>query len=347
MMKFILALLLLSTAYADSLKTEPLLVPPLDWKKYQFQANCTIFDIKNVKKVYPGDICHFLPDGSFISINMVSIRKFSPTKKVLWELPGHYHHQINSGPGNKSIFVLKSEITVKAGKRVRDDVFVNLDLDGKVIHQSSALKILKQAGVTPTEYAEAEILTRLHANYETSHFNSIYEIPENKYSKKYEWMKAGNIITNSYSLGIFILSPNLQKVIYHKELPFSNDHEFHDVQVTEKGEFLLFNNYRKAQGERDIPHSAIQKYDPVTDLLTFEFMPLNKELFYSPACGGIQEFPEFIFFSHITNGGYFYSKKEKKIILGLPGFAGDSRALVHTQQIKIVDVREFLRNSKD
>ncbi len=347
MFKFILMLTLLSTANADSLKSEPLIVPPLDWKKYSFQANCTLFDINDHKIVFPGDICHFLPDGSFISINTRSIRKFSPSQKVLWELPGHYHHQINSGPENKSIFVLKSEIVVRAGKKVRDDVFVNLDLDGKVIHQSSAMKILKQAGVSPTEYAEAEVLTRLQANYETSHFNSIYEIPENKYSKKYEWMRAGNIITNSYSLGIFILTPDLQKVLFHKELPFSNDHEFHDVQVTAKGEFLLFNNYRKVRGERDIPHSAIQKYDPVTDLLTFEFKPINKELFYSPACGGVQEFPEFIFFSHITNGGYFYSKTKKQVILGLPGFAGDSRALVATQQIKIVDVREFLRNRKN
>ncbi len=345
MRHLIIYLLLLSTCLADSLTAISLETPLLDWKVYRFQTNCTLSYIKNHMKTYPGNFCLFLEDGSFISVNNDSIKRFSPSSKVLWEKSGIFHHQMNLSADKKRILVLKSEIRVSSGKRIRDDFIEVFDLNGNLVHRVSAMDILKQAEVTPLHDQKAEILKRFSADYETSHFNSIYEIPDNTYADKIPWMKTGNIIVNSYSLGIFILSPDLQKVLYHKELPFSNDHEFHDVQVTQKGEFLLFNNYRQMPGERDIPHSAIQKYDPVTDKVTFEFTSVNKEHFYSPACGGVQEFPEFIFFSHITKGGFFYSKEKKEIILAIPGFAGDSESVAPTQQIKIVDVREFLKNS--
>ncbi|MFL5783858.1 MAG: hypothetical protein ACJ76H_04550, partial [Bacteriovoracaceae bacterium] len=110
--------------------------------------------------------------------------------------------------------------------------------------------------------------------------------------------------------------------------------------------FLYFNN-RATLKEIDGPEfSAIQKYDPVTKKVITLFEASPKEVFYSPACGGVQELGDLIFFNHILDGGYLWSVSKKELLLALPGYTDNPRSQIPTQQLKLVDVNDFFKNSK-
>ena len=205
---------------------------------------------------------------------------------------------------------------------------------------------MKQKNVFPLNAAGERILTVVGADIETSHFNSIYEVPENLYSATVPFMRAGNIIVNSLSLGLFILTPDFEKVLYHRRFSFSDRHTVHDVQITPEGEILFFNNDNLTNKGLRVYHSAIQKYDPVKEVMTFEYTAKEKELFFSPSCGGVQDHKDYIFFSRLMSGGLVYSKKRKEIVLGIPGVPHDPTEFRPTQQLKIIDPREFFRHLK-
>ncbi len=113
-----------------------------------------------------------------------------------------------------------------------------------------------------------------------------------------EMMKKGNIIDKIVSdVGCFIFDPELENVIHHLTFKSSLHHLIHDVQVNPQGEYLFFNNRTINPTRTQV--SAIQKYDENKDKLTFDFQASPPEMFYSAACGGVQEFGN-VFFLVIT-----------------------------------------------
>lgn len=301
------------------------------------QNGCSLYRRK-VIKIFPGSFCQFLDDGSFISASHTSIRLFSKAQEVVWEIKGHFHHQVNLSLDKKRILVLTSDIVKRDGKLQRDDAFLILDLDGKTIARESFHPHLLRRSLTPLNWTTLKM-----ASLETSHFNSIYEVPENPYSNTVPWLKAGNIIVNCLMLGVFIFSPDLKKILHHRTFTFSQDHFVHDIQITANGEFLVFNNLALSKNENS--HSAIQKFNGPENRMTLDFRASPPEMFYSAHSGGVQEIGDSIFFSHVVNGGYVYSQTRKEILQSIPGYLGDIIKLNPTQQLKLVDVTEFLKNS--
>lgn len=305
------------------------------------QNGCTLFRRHEIKS-FPGERCIFLDDGKFVSSTKKEIRMFSPGKEILWEIKGHFHHQVNLSEDKQRILALSSDIVVRDEKKVRDDVVVILNLDGKIIARERIYPHLVSERTAKVRKMIQENPLDPEVKYESSHFNSIYEIPENKYSKEIPWLQAGNIIINSTGIGVYVLTPNLKKIIHHKVFPFSFLHSIHDVQITPEGEYLIFNN--KVTNSRGARISAIQKYNEPEDKLTLDFRASPQEIFYSPYCGGVQDLGDVIFFSHVFNGGYLYSKGEKTIIQSFPGVNGDERESSPTQQLKLINGHSFLKN---
>jgi hypothetical protein len=238
---------------------------------------------------------------------------------------------------------MSSSIKEKAGKKERDDVLLILDENGKVLHQQTGSWLLRQIGHRPINLRIKHPIGEEKADYDLTHFNSIYEIPENAGAAHASYLKPGNIIVNSSGVGIFILSPDLKRVLYHVKIKDNEDVLLHDVQVTLEGEFIYFNNVI-ADPESPNRYSAIDKYNPITKKRTFRFTAEPKGMFYATTSGGVQEFGDFIFFSHIVTGGYLYSKTKKTIVLTVPPSFSSPLRPVPVQQIKILDVRKFLEN---
>jgi hypothetical protein len=292
-------------------------------------------------------MCLFLDDGTFISAGTNGIRRFNRDQTVMWEAPGRYHHQMNLSEDKKRILALTSETNLRGKIRERDDIIVIHDIEsGKVLHKRLAREILTAGKVIPLEWMDNIFIRESKADIETSHFNSIYEIPENRAAHLAPYLKPGSVIINSVSLGIFILSSDLGQTLYHKVLSHSNGHHTHDVQVTASGEFIFFNNI-VADNSVNYFYSAINKYNPLTDKITFQYNAEPKAMFFAAACGGVQEVSDdLLFFSHVVNGGFLYSRKQKKIIEATPGTNGNMLQLTSTQQIKLIDFRKFQENSR-
>ncbi len=288
-------------------------------------------------------MCIFLNDGSFISATSQTLRRFGKDHEILWEVKDIFHHQLNLSPDGQRILSLSSNVVKRNGKDQRDDVFIILDLNGKVLHRESFYPHMVEKKIRLLNWTMGKRLKDLGAQSESSHFNSIYEIPANAYEMKLPWLKQGNIIVNSTSLGVFILSPDVKNVLHRKLFDSSHNHEIHDVQVNPEGEYLFFNNRISISSNAYI--SAIQKYDDVKKSLTFNFQSNPPEMFYSPACGGVQEFRDMIFFSHVTTGGYYYSKEKETIVSSIPGLNGNPHESSPVQQLKLINANEFLKHS--
>ncbi len=329
---------------------------PSELQSPWIQNGCVLFQLRQEPKFYPGNKCIFLSDGSFLSASYTSLRRFSPALEVLWELPGHYHHQLNLSQDGSKILTLSSDIFSKDKKTFVEDIFLVISLDGKLLHRRGALSVLSEKDVPLLAGSPINSkIVFLKAAGEISHFNSIYDIPHNLYQNKYAWMKEGNVIVNGNGHGIFILSPDLSRVLYYLDYPHSMSlslgslmlkSNLHDVQVTPEGEFLVFNN---RVNDASSFYSSVEKFDPVKNEITWRFTAFPKEMFFSPACGGVQEIGDLIFFSHITAGGFAYSKKENAIVKFFPGNNGSVRGLNPTQQLKLPDpkvIQSFFEKQK-
>lgn len=323
------------------------------WRNHHYISGCRIFTIGGVEKSFPGDFCVFLDDGRLISASLTSLKMLSPIGEILWEHKGHFHHQANLSQDKQRLLVLTSEVEKKETNITRQDKFWVLDLNGKILHEALAAKLIKEAGLENLSWAIKDDKV-LGPGKEISHFNSFYEISDLHPNVKTPlYMKKGNVVINSVGLGTFVLSPDLQTVIHHQKFPNSFKHSVHDVQVTKNGNFLFFNNIVATKDTHTLQkndhsyYSAINEWDPRTGKVVQAFEATPKEFFLSVFCGGIQQIDEDTWlFSHALNGAFVYSKKQKKLLLTTyAGHLLDSK-LSPIQQIKLQDLSSFLKNWK-
>lgn len=327
-------------------------------KNLTLAAGCRLYNIQgeNIKN-FPGHLCVFLDDGSFVSGNEHALRFFNKTNEVVWEIKGHFHHQINLSEDKQKILALSSEISGESGNISRQDKLLILGLDGKILHQRLMADIMKEANSVSIYWIlDPHMRTFFGNGHEISHLNSMYEIPANKGYPKNSFLQKGNIIINGLETGIHILSPDLSKVLHYTYLKSSTLHTVHDVQVNSKGNFLIFNNaVAKDKRETSHPnwrafggiHSAIEEIDPKTQKIVARFEATPKEMFYSKACGSIQEVgSDTWLFTHIVNGTYVYSKSKKKILHSLPATHLNDHQFVPIQQVKAWDLSKFLGHWK-
>lgn len=318
---------------------------------------CKLFDVSGFNfKNLPGAMCLFLDDGSFISANENAIRLITKTNEVKWEMKGHFHHQINFSSDKKRILALSSDISNETNKKYRQDKLLILNLQGKILHQRLMIDIYKDSKTDPISLNLDPHLRPLFGDgHEISHLNSIYEIPSNAATASY--MKEGNIVINGLMSGIQILTPDLSHVVYHTKLKTAVHHAVHDVQINSKGNFLLFVNAVANKKNRNVSHpnwrsfndlhSAIQEINPATNDIVSEFETTPAEIFYSKACGSIQEINNDIWlFTHIISGTYIYSKKEKKILHSIPATHLNDHQFIPVQQVKALDLSQFLSHWK-
>lgn len=309
---------------------------------------CRIFTIEGKHiKTYPGHICIFMEDGSFISAHEKMIRRISKDNEVLWQLPGHFHHQINLTPDKQRILALSSEVIVDKNENKRQDKFIIFSLDGKVLHEQKAEFLFKEAGVVAEDIRMMSTLAKeMNARNEISHFNSFYEIPAHKESGSTSFIKEGNIILNSLKYGLFILNPDMTKVLHHTVFKNSLDHHVHDVQVNRNGNLIYFNNLAAGKPENEkltYRHSEVNEVHPKTHRMINSFSGAPKQLFHSAICGNIQELSNDLWlFTHFLTGTFIYSKSSKKILASISETHLDGERFMPSQQVTAQDLTKFL-----
>lgn len=306
-----------------------------EWKKFSLVNACYIMDMNGkTLKTFPGILCQFMDDGSYVSATLENVKYVDKNNAVLWEKPGQFHHQLNLSPDKKRILAL-SNSPIPGKKKAQDHLMV-LDLKGNILHEAESLDYLKQLKREDHSYDLTEI----------THINSFYEIPEMDASLKLpDYIKAGNYILNDYHLGAFIVSQDLKKILHFFPMKSSVKNQTHDVQIMSNGKMLYFNNMVKNDAE--ISYSAIYETNLVTNEDHPLFMASPAEMFFSLFCGGAQRLDEnHILFSHMMTGTYIYSIKEKKLLSNIYKTHFIMDRFLPSQQVKAYDVRKFLSHWK-
>ncbi len=321
----------------------------VDFNSLQLQKNCQIYSLSGeALQIVPGDLCLFLDDGSFVSSTDRYLRFFSKNDEVIWEHSGHFHHQMNFSQDRKRILALSSAFD----GTIRQDRFLILDLTGKVLHSQTTDSLLHQANLPALKNFFS--IPSWKSERETSHFNSIYEIPPTQGLDLPSYLKEGNVIVNSLDLGFFILSPDLQTVLYHARFPNSYEHRVHDVQVTPEGNFIYFNNnvnfgqktnFIISGPEVGNFYSGVYEVKPQTFEIVRWFESNPKEMFYSWVSSNVQRLSRDIWlFTHHLDGVYIYSHATKSMIHALPALHFWQRAPLPLHEIRAGDFRRFLDN---
>lgn len=320
-----------------------------DWKKLHLINGCAIFNFAGEQvRVVPGGMCQFFPDGRFVAANPTEILMYDKGQKVLWKIDGHFHHLLTLSNDKKSILALSSDVIPYEGNKIRADKLMVISLEGKILHEVNSEHLVKQVGIRIKHpLYDQPVRDQLKVTEELTHFNSFYEIPRLTTKNLPAYLKEGNYVVNGRENGLFILSPDLQKVLHYSFLKQSEGHRVHDVQVLTNGNFLLLNNVIKGYSHEQ-PQSAIQEFDPCLKNIVSEFKASPGPMFYSFSGGSVQALNDDIWlFSSVVSGSYVYSKSRNEIL-----YASHHTHLISgpfpwpTLQVRAEDLTLFLKNNK-
>lgn len=309
---------------------------------------CRIFEPGELERaVLPGERCIFLKNGDFISSSQSVIRYFTSKSEIKWEVKGIFHHQLNISLDGKRLLAIGSvKAAMKGEGSKRFDQLLVLDLLGNVLQSIDYNVLLTQGNIKSISKINP-YKNEIDTPFEGSHVNSFYEIPPTvKGVKVPNYIRPGNYIVNSLSQGLFIIDHELKKVLKKWKSPFSLGHNVHDAQITKAGTLIYFNNF-SSRSRIGANFSTIDEYDFLNKKLLLEIKANPPVFFFSRNCGGVQILDEdLIMFSHVITGYYVYSRKKKEIIYsGVAPYISGNRVSA-AQQIKIMDLTDFLKNKK-
>lgn len=319
------------------------------WKSLSLVNGCQVLDMSgNLIRNFPGGMCLFLEDGSFVSADNQFMRLFNSKNEIQWSIPGFFHHQINLSLDKKKILAISSQPISYKKEKIREDIFLIVDMDGKILFEQKSSNLLSMANleiklrsITPAPPPKEEL------KHELSHFNSFYEIPPLSLKKMPPWLKQGRYILNSAMQGFFIANSELTALLHHHTFKISKKSKTHDVQINTKGNFLFYNN-EVADLSTQTRYSALYEYNLITNSIVHSFSSFPKAMFYAPFMGGIQEIGDDLWlFSHVFSGGYLYSKSKKQIIQSIPIQNFDFQSLQAIQQLKAMDLSSFFKHRKN
>ena len=329
------------------------------WMNYNLVNGCRVMSMTGAfVSVFPGQMCIFLENGDFLSGTTTSLRRINTKNEDVWEIKGNFHHQLNLSNDGKRILALTSDVITLEEKKTRQDKILILDLDGNIIHQQVMEKLLVGRNIPLVPRGLNSFEQKIHnVESEISHLNSIYEIPKLNSKKNPEYIREGNIIVNGTVSGSFILSPDLKTDLHHIIFKNSRDHWVHDVQITNEGNFLYFNNVVSSNsmgssllgGDNEFTsfYSAVEEIRPGSQKIVMKFEANPKGTFYSWICGSVQELDDDNWLiSHHLMGSYIYSKRKKDLIATIPLTHMEYSVLLGGQQSKAYDLSKFLEARK-
>lgn len=315
----------------------------VDLTQHHFIQDCNILTNKGeLVKVFPGKLCLFLDDGSFVSVHENGIRRYDKKNEILWDVEGNFHHQINLSHDKKRILAIGSKVESIAKKLIRIDTISIIDLNGRVLNEIGAEKLLEWTNQSSSDFPVPHWESDTRAKIEMTHLNSIHEVPKLSSARNDLPFSEGDYIVNGLAHGLFVLSPDLKRIRLHKIITSSTIHRVHDAQVLASGRILFFNNMVSDSTDFN-RYSAIQEFDPVTERIASIFEANPAAMFYSRVCGSVQALDEdTIMFSDRLNAAYIYSLKKKVIIQAVRGTHDRGETLVRNCSTRMAKIKQFL-----
>ena len=325
------------------------------------QVSCKIFN-KEGSQLYrwfdSEELCLFLPDGGVVSQTQLGMKRFNNKNKILWKQSGHFHHRLTLSKDGTKIFALSAKAHNFLGKKIRTDTVVAIDFKtGKVLAEFDLFDhFYELATEEQFHFRRARYQNSLfNYDFETTHANSVFEIPKNPLVHKNSAFSEGNLLINPGVVNLyFIIDKDMKKILWKKP-----DGKFirsnHDVQLNERGELVVYANDVITEKE---PYSSILFLDPLKagsypdDLIREVKVVVEGKKFYQPYVGGVQELPagEMLLSVFSEKMGFYLAfidakSKIKKSFVPTPGFH-QSRGEAF-QEARLVDLTSFFKNRGD
>lgn len=264
--------------------------------------DCEIYNMDGLLiRRLPGKMCIFLKDGSFLSAQKDRVAYYDHLRNELWSHKIYPHHQMNTSLDQNHFLILGSDVKKIENKKtkkienVRADVLYVLNKKGDILksfdayeerHQFNS-KIWQEA-VNRRLYNGGARAIYKDVDWEFTHANSFYEIPQNKISEQIPAFKEGNYIINDLNLmWIYVLSSDLKRVLWQSSLIKPPWILFHDVQVIPNSSSLLIYD----NGTKDRGASRIMEYDLLKKEIVWQHPKVFSSSFFTYRMGGLQLLP--------------------------------------------------------
>lgn len=309
----------------------------------------------NVIKKFDGQFCAFLPDGSYAAGSPSGITFYKPNGTIKWHRKMNVHHQLNLNLAGDKLLVLSTTVNKFEGKTARFDKLIVLGLDGKkqmsydfYEHREEFMKLApREPGNILAKLKFRDPALPTEVEWEFSHANSFYEIPDNSAAAKNPAFAKGNFIVNGLGRHtVAVLDKKLKKVLWSQSM---YGHFKHDVQMQESGKILLYSN-ENADPKTGKNYSAIHELDPITGETSVLYKADPPEAFNSPWLGGVQRLSnQHLLISDVTNGGRVLEiDGAGKVVWSMNYPFLDSRngKPAEIQQAKRRDFSSFLKNHR-
>lgn len=207
------------------------------------------------------------------------------------------HHQLNLSLDGQHLLVMGSSHHPYYRKKnkienAHFDRLMVFDLSGKEIktfdfyeHLTELEAIRPKNGI---KAIRARNLPEGRREWEYSHANSFYEIPDNAMTAKIPPFKKGNYIVNVKVLGlILVLDREMKQIIW--SLQWQENHTRqgggHDVQVQPNGKLLVFDNRSFISKEN---FSTVTEVDPLSGIKKVIYKASPPFSFFTVRRGGVQ-----------------------------------------------------------
>lgn len=327
-----------------------------------YVINCDIYNEKQeLIRKFPGRMCQFFEDGSFLSAVQDKLVYYDKFLTKVWSKDLYPHHQFNMSLDEKKILVIGSEIVelkadskLKESTWIRSDVLYVMSRDGKILNQFNLYENRSQFDKKSWKSAMDrkfpivwDLSLYKKAKWEVTHTNSFHEIPDNKIAIKIPAFKKGNFLVNDISLmQSFVLSSDLKTVLWQDQIIHSDWTMFHDVQVVENSENIIFYD----NGTPLRPETRLVEYNLVKNDISWQYPKELTTSFYSKKMGGLQllENGDFLY-NDLTKSAEFFEvnrkgEKVKSFLLGHKySLDLDKNPF---QQVKKMDLSKFLENQR-
>ena len=310
-----------------------------------YKRHCELLSLDlKFKKKFPGRHCLFLDDGRLVSADFDGLKMYDRNQQLLWKIEGHFHHMVSLSHDKQYILTMRFILHPTVPKTDIDEL-LKIDLNGKIVAAQTSMTLFKAVKFDYPHTLKPQAKHTPSLQYELSHFNSIYDVPPNTKSSQGGEFNVGNIIVNTLKGGFFILDKEMKEVLFHFIVKESENHSIHDVQMMNTGEILLFNNINIDSPVG--PYSSVDIWDIELKKRIYHYTAPEKQWFFSAFCGGVQVLSEDVFLvSGRLNGIFIINRKLNKLIYSEPYFSaeGENREIYRLQDVKRVDVQNFLKN---
>jgi hypothetical protein len=281
--------------------------------RFEQQATCELVRRDGILlKAFPGNFCHFLGNGGFISgfwssTGSQGLFFFDSSQNLIWNARIPLHHDLQVYEDKKQIFLLSRRTKVMGGRKIKDELVLGYDFSGKEIYRWSVLDHWKD--FQPTRLLPIPDKSYPGELTHISHLNSVQLLPANSVAGHDPRFAAGNLLVNCFLTGqAFVIERATGKITWRKQFPTP----VHTVRLHPNGKIVYFRNLAP-NGEKS---SRLEALDPLSGEVELLWAPPADGRYFSVQQGGLDVMPNGNLLATFSSSASAveFDMKEKKVI---------------------------------